>query len=398
MARKPLEHIKVLDFTHILAGPYCTMILANLGAEIIKLEKPDTGDDSRAFGPFINGQSAYFISINKGKKSIAVDLKSGKGIELVKELVREVDVVTENFRPGTMETLGLGYEDLKSVNPGIIYAAVSGFGQTGPYSQRPAYDMIVQGMSGLMSITGIPGGEPVRVGTSIGDITAGMFGAIGILAVLIDREITGEGRMVDVAMLDGQLAILENAISRYIATGQVPRPLGSEHPSIAPFAAYKTADGYIILACGNNPLWEKFLHIVGRTDLLEKQEFRTNALRAQHAGMLKGHMEEIFTQKTTAEWNRLLNEKGIPCSPINTIDRLFGDPHVAARRMLIEVEQPGTGKMKVVGNPIKISDMEQEIPVGPAPAIGQHTDQVLKAYLGYTEKEISKLKEANVIK
>jgi len=385
--RKPLEHIKVLDFTRVLAGPYCTMILANMGAEVIKVERPDIGDDSREFGPFINGQSVYFISLNRGKKSIALDLKKPESIEIIKKLVKEVDVVVENFRPGTMEKLGLGYEELKKINPRLIFATMSGFGQTGPYSRRPAYDMIVQGMSGIMSITGQEGGEPVRVGTSIGDIVAGMFGAIGILAALADRDISGQGRMVDVAMLDGQLAILENAISRYTATGEVPKPLGARHPSIAPFEAYKTKDSYVIIACGNDKLWESFCRLVGREDLLEMDIFKTNPDRVKNVQKLKEYLTEIFMQKTTAEWDEFLNKNGIPCSPINTIDKLFTDPQVLARNMLVEVEQPGAGHIKISGNPIKISGMEEEIPSDPAPQIGEHTEYILKKYLGMDYKK-----------
>ena len=398
MSRKPLEHMKVLDFTRVLAGPYCTMMLANMGAEIIKVERPDTGDDSRDFGPFVNGQSAYFISINRGKKSIAVDLKAPEGIALIKEIVKSVDVITENFRPGTMEKLGIGYEVLKQINPKLVYATMSGFGQSGPYSKRPAYDMIVQGMGGIMSITGYPDGEPVRVGTSIGDITAGMFGAFGILAAIIDREISGVGRMVDVAMLDGQLAILENAISRYAASGTVPKPLGARHPSIAPFAAYKTMDGYLILACGNDNLWERFCSVVERKDLLAMEEFKTNDLRTRNAELLKSYMDEILKAKTTEEWNGLLNKQGVPCSPINTIDKVFEDPQVIARNMLIEVDQPGVGKLKVAGNPIKLSDMSEEIPKDPAPYIGEHTKDILAGLLGYSEEQIEALKAKNIIK
>lgn len=395
--RKPLEHIKVLDFTRVLAGPYCTMILANMGAEIIKVEKPKSGDDSRSFGPFVNGQSTYFISVNRGKKSLALDLKSEEGIYIIKELVKKVDVVVENFRPGTMEELGIGYEILNSINPKIIYATLSGFGQTGPYSRRPAYDMIVQGMGGIMSITGIEGGEPIRVGTSIGDITAGMLGAIGILSSIIDVSFTGCGRMVDVAMLDGQLAILENAISRYTASGIVPKPLGTRHPSIAPFEVYKTADSYVILACGNDNLWKKFCTLAGRCDLLEISEFKTNDDRTRNAEMLKRYMDEIFSARTTAEWDEYLNKNGIPCSPINTVDKLFSDPQVLARRMLVEVEQPGIGRIKVAGNPIKLSDMGCEIPDGPAPLIGQHTREILSGYLGLTGEQLKKLSECLVI-
>ncbi|MGI5999286.1 MAG: CaiB/BaiF CoA transferase family protein [Lutispora sp.] len=379
--RKPLEHIKVLDFTRVLAGPYCTMILANMGAEVIKVERPGIGDDSREFGPFINGQSIYFISLNRGKKSIALDLKQPESIKIIKELVKEVDVVAENFRPGTMEKLGLGYEELKKINPRLIFATMSGFGQTGPYSRRPAYDMIVQGMGGIMSITGQEGGEPVRVGTSIGDIIAGMFGAIGILAALADRDISGQGRMVDVAMLDGQLAILENAISRYTATGEAPKPLGARHPSIAPFEAYKTKDSYVIIACGNDRLWESFCKLVGREDLLEMDIFKTNPDRVANVEKLKEYMTEITMERTTAEWDEYLNKNGIPCSPINTIDKLFADPQVLARNMLVEVEQPGAGKIKIAGNPIKLSGMEEELPSEPAPQIGEHTELILKKYL-----------------
>lgn len=388
---KPLKHIKVLDFTRVLAGPYCTMILANMGAEIIKVEKPGSGDDSRDFGPFVNGQSAYFISINRGKKSIAVDLKSEKGVDIVKELVKQVDVVVENFRPGTMEKLGIGYETLKGINPKVIYGALSGFGQTGPYSKRPAYDMIAQGMGGIMSITGQEDGEPVRVGTSIGDITTGMLGAIGILSSLADVSLSGLGRMVDVAMLDGQIAILENAISRYAASGTVPKPLGARHPSIAPFEAYRTRDSFVILACGNDSLWEKFCTLVERKDLLGMDCFKTNADRTKNADKLKQYLSEVFSARTTEEWNIFLNKNGIPCGPINTIDKLFNDPQIKARNMLVEVEQPGAGKLKVAGNPIKLSGMEDGLPGSPAPCIGQHTREILSKYLGLTAEQLDAL-------
>lgn len=398
MERKPLEHIKVLDFTRVLAGPYCTMILANMGAEIIKIERPDTGDDSRGFGPFINEHSVYFISINRGKKSVAIDLKSQEGIKIIKELVKEVDIVAENFRPGTMEKLGIGYDTLKEINPKLIYATMSGFGQTGPYSKRPAYDMIVQGMSGIMSITGYPDGEPVRVGTSIGDITAGMFGTIGILTALANRTVTGLGTMVDVAMLDGQIAILENAIARYTALAEVPKPLGARHPSIAPFGAFKTSDGHVVMACGNDALWETFCKVVERFDLLDKEEYKTNASRSANVDSLKVVIDEILSTKTTAEWNEYLNKNGVPCSPINTVDKLFCDPQVEARKMLVEIEQPNVGKLKIAGNPIKIGGMEQEITDKPAPLIGEHTEQILEKYLSLTDNEIKGLKEKKIIK
>lgn len=396
---KPLEGIKVLDLTRVLAGPYCTMVLANLGADIIKIERPGTGDDSRDFGPFVNGESIYFVSINRGKKSIAIDLKTKEGKELFLELVKEVDVLAENFRPGTMEKLGLGYDVLKEVNPRLIYAAMSGFGHTGPYSMRAAYDMIVQGMGGIMSITGQPGGEPIRVGTSIGDITAGLFGAIGIVASLISRETTGKGQKVDVAMLDGQVSILENAIARYTAAGEIPQPLGSKHPSITPFEAFKTKDSWAILAAGNDALWKSFCVAVNREDLLEDPRFATNDERNNNHDILKPIIDEIFIEKTTDEWLDILNEAGVPVSPINSVDKLFTDPQVEARNMLVEVEQPGVGKIKVAGNPIKLSDIppEEEVPKEPAPSIGQHTEEILKNLLGLDDKRVKELIDKKVV-
>ncbi len=399
MTRKPLEGIRVLDLTRVLAGPYCTMVLANLGAEIIKIERPGTGDDSRDFGPFVNGESIYFISINRGKKSIAIDLKTKEGKELLLDLVKEVDVLAENFRPGTMEKLGLGYDVLKKANPRLIYAAMSGFGHSGPYSMRAAYDMIVQGMGGIMSITGQPGGQPTRVGTSVGDITAGLFGVIGIVSSLISREATGKGQKVDVAMLDGQVSILENAIARYTAAGEIPQPLGSRHPSITPFEAFKTKDSWAILAVGNDALWKKFCEAINREDLIDDPRFATNDQRNNNHDSLKPIIDEIFIEKTTDEWLELLNTAGIPASPINSVDKLFTDPQVEARNMLVEVDQPGVGKIKIAGNPIKLSDIpaQEEIPEEPAPSIGQHTEEILKDLLGLGEKRVKELRDNKVV-
>lgn len=399
MTTKPLEGIKVLDLTRVLAGPYCTMVLANLGAEIIKIERPGTGDDSRDFGPFVNGESIYFISVNRGKKSIAIDLKSEEGIVLLLDLVKEVDILAENFRPGTMEKLGLGYDKLKEVNPKLIYAAMSGFGHSGPYSKRAAYDMIVQGMGGIMSITGQPGGEPTRVGTSVGDITAGLFGAIGIISALLGRQTTGKGQKVDVAMLDGQVSILENAIARYTASKEIPEPLGSRHPSITPFEAFKTKDSWVILAAGNDVLWAKFCKVIDREDLIKDPNYITNQDRNNNHDILKPILDDVFIGKTTDEWLELLNNAGIPGSPINTVDKLFTDPQIDARNMLVEVEQPGVGKIKVAGNPIKLSDIpaKDEVPEDPAPSIGQHTEEILRNMLGLDEKRVNELMSKKVI-
>lgn len=395
--KKPLEDIVVLDLTRVLAGPYCSMILANLGAKIIKVERPQTGDDSRSFGPYKNGQSAYFVSLNRGKKSIAIDLKQPEGKQIIKELTKVSDVVLENFRPGTIRKLGLSYDVLSKINPRVIYAAVSGFGHTGPYSEKPAYDIIAQALGGIMSITGQPGGEPTRVGSSIGDIIAGMFGAIGIIAALYERVFTGKGQMVDVAMLDGQVAVLENAIARYAITGEVPGPTGSRHPSITPFGGFKTKDSWVIIACGNQTIWERFCKVVGREDLLEVEEFKTNDKRTENYEKIKPILDEIVIQKTTEEWLKILEPSGVPVSAINSVDKLFNDPQVKARKMIIETEQPSMGKIYVAGNPIKLSTLTEEAVTEPAPKIGEHTVEILKTYLNYTDVKINELRKKQII-
>jgi len=395
--KKPLEDIVVLDLTRVLAGPYCSMILANLGAKIIKVERPETGDDSRSFGPYKNGQSAYFVSLNRGKKSIAIDLKKPEGKQIIKELAKVSDVVLENFRPGTMRKLGLSYDVLNKINSRIVYAAVSGFGHTGPYSEKPAYDMIAQALGGIMSITGQPGGEPTRVGSSIGDIIAGMFGAIGIIAALYERVFTCKGQMVDVAMLDGQVAVLENAIARYAISGEVPGPIGSRHPSITPFGGFKTKNSWVIIACGNQAIWEKFCKAVDREDLLEVEEFKTNEKRTENYEKIKPILDEIILQKTTEEWLKILESNGVPSSAINTVDKLFNDLQVKARKMIIETEQPDMGKIHVAGNPIKLSTLTEEVVTDPAPKIGEHTVEILKTYLNYTDVKINELRKKQII-
>ncbi|MCK4259978.1 MAG: CoA transferase [Halanaerobiales bacterium] len=379
---KPLKDVVVLDLTRVLAGPYCTMILADLGAEVIKVERPEVGDDSRTFGPFVNGKSAYFISLNRGKKSITLNLKDEKDRGIFLELVKKVDVITENFRPGTMEKLGFGYEELKKINPRLIYAASSGFGHTGPHSKKAAYDMIVQAAGGIMSITGQPGGAPTRVGASIGDINAGMFTAIGICSALYRREFTGEGQKIDVSMLDSQVAILENAIARYTTTGVAPKPLGARHPSITPFEAFKASDDWVIVAIGNDKLWAMFCETVGREDLITDPELATNAARTENYEKIKKIMDEIIAQKTSAEWIELLDNANIPVGPINTVDKLFEHPQIEARHMLVEANDPVAGKVVMAGNPIKMSSFEDEIVRESAPELGEHNEEILKRFLG----------------
>lgn len=378
MAERPLEGIKVIDVSRVLAGPYATMLLADMGAEVIKIERPGQGDDSRSFGPFVNGKSAYFMSVNRGKKSVVLNLKDPEDRERFKALVKQADVLVENFRPGAMERLGLDYEKLSVLNPRLIYAACSGFGQQGPYRLKPAYDIIIQAMSGLMSITGPGPGQPTRVGTSIADLVAALFTVIGILAALNERNRTGRGQMVDVAMLDCQLALLENALARYFATGEDPVPLGNRHPSIAPFSSFNAADGQFVLAVGNNSLWEAFCNAVGQPALLEDPRFADNASRTTHWAELHQILEELFRTKTVAEWLELLDSHGIPCGPINTISAVAGDPHVQERGMVVELVDEEAGPVKMAGLPIKFSRSSCTIDK-PAPRLGAHTEEVLSS-------------------
>ena len=391
----PLENIKVLDLTRVLAGPYATMILGDLGADIIKVDMPVIGDDARHFGPYMNSESAYFMSLNRNKRSITLNLKTEKGKQVLVEMVKKVDVIVENFRPGTMEKLGLGYEDLKKINPKLIYAASSGYGHTGPYSKRAAYDAVVQAMGGLMSITGKEGGEPTRVGTSVGDITAGLFTTIGILAAINSRNETGKGQKVDVAMLDCQVAILENAISRYVVTGEIPAPGGNKHPSIVPFEPFETVDGQIMVAAGNDVLWSNFCKAIDTYPLCEDERFATNPLRAKNYDELRPLLGEAMKVKTTQEWQDILDEAGVPNGPINTIDKVVADPQVIAREMIMEIDHPVSGKLKVPGIPIKLSDTPGDIRMT-SPLLGQHTEEILKELLNYDDAKIDELKKENI--
>lgn len=391
----PLSGIKVLDLSRVLAGPYCGMILADLGAFVVKIERPGKGDDAREYGPFINGESAYFISINRNKKSITLNLKSSEGQEIFKELVKKFDVVLENFRPGTMDKLGLGYEVLKEINPRIIYAASSGFGHTGPYRERPAYDAIIQAMGGLMSITGFPQDKPTRVGASIADIASGMFCAMGIMAALIKREKTGMGDMVDVSMLDSVVAILENAISRYEITGEIPGRLGNRHPSIVPFESFEAKDGDVMIAVGNDELWKKLCIAIDKEELVEDPRFKTNPLRVQNYDDIKRILDEIIKTKTVDEWIKIMDAVGIPCSPINTIDKVVNHPQIAARQMIATIYHPKIGKIRIPASPIKFKN--ENIVIGPAPLLGEHTDEILKEFLNISDEALEQLRKSGVI-
>lgn len=386
---KPLEGLVVLDLTRVLAGPYCSMMLADFGANIIKIEPPEVGDDSRHFGPFVGKESAYFMSLNRNKRSITLNFKKEAHIELFREMVKQADVVLENYRPGTMEKFGLGYDELKQINPKIIYAACSGFGHSGPYMDKPAYDIVVQAMGGIMSITGAEGGEPTRVGASIGDIIAGMFTAYGVMLGLFHRLKTGEGQKVDVGMLDCQVAVLENAISRYATSGVSPVPLGNRHPSITPFAAFTAKDGHLIVGAGNERLWEKLCTLIGSPELITDERFNNNGNRTNNVKELMVILDAIFVKKTINEWLALLEDAGLPCAPINTIDKIVNDPHIAARDMIVEVEHPVAGHLKMAGVPVKMSLTPGKVEYH-APLLGQHNAEILKEMFGWDQEKVEK--------
>ena len=392
----PLNEIKVLDLTRVLAGPYATMLLGDLGADVIKIEQPGTGDESRNFGPFKNGFSLYFMSVNRGKRSLTLNLKSERGQAVFKQLLAHTDVLVENFRPGTMKKLGLDYDTLKASHPSLIYAACSGFGQTGPYAEHGAYDMIIQGMGGIISITGEPDGPPVRVGTSISDITAALFTTIGILSALHHRNQTGNGQFVDVAMLDSLVAVLENAVVRYFATGEPPKPLGARHPAITPFEAFASADGHVIIALGNDTLWAKFCEHVNRSDLILDKRFQTNADRTENHSQLFPILSEIMSERTTDDWIDALGKIGVPCGPINAMDKVVNHPQVQAREMIARVAHQITGEVEVPGVPIKLSETPGDVDA-PAPSLGEHTTEILTGVLKMSPDEVEKLKQDGVV-
>jgi CoA:oxalate CoA-transferase len=375
--RGPLSGLLVVDLTRVLAGPFCTLVLADLGARIIKVETPGRGDDARAIGPFVDGRSAYFTSLNRGKESIALDLKEAGDRDVFERLLDRADVLVENFRPGAMERLGYGWESLHARYPRLVLASTSGFGQTGPYANRPAYDIVAQGMGGIMSMTGHPGGPPTRVGTSLGDIAAGLFTAIGVEAALLERERSGGGMHVDVAMLDSQVAILENAIARYAATGRVPGPLGSRHPSITPFDALETRDGYVIVAAGNDALFGALCRALDCAELAGDARFSSNDLRTHNHAELKVALEAALAERSAAEWLAVLEAAGVPCAPIQDVEQVLNDPQVTARNMVVTVDGDDDSAMRVAGNPIKLSAFEDPPRRGRAPELDADRDRIV---------------------
>ncbi len=392
-----LDGIRVADLSHVLAAPTASMILGDLGAEVIHIEPP-SGDDARAFGPFIQGQSAYFISINRNKKSVVIDLKKEEGKAILRDIIRVSDVVLENFKPTTMKSLGFSYEDCKRINPKIIYASISGYGHDSPpeFAAKPAYDMIAQAFSGLMSICGQEGGPPVRVGTSIGDIISGHQCAISILAAIRHRDTTGEGQCIDQSMVDGLLYILENALVRYTVDGDVPGPLGTKHPSITPFQTFQTKDGWIVIAAGNNSIWERFCNVLNLAGLINDERFGTNAARTENRDQLVPILEKKLIEESTETWIAKLESEGVPCSPIHTIDQIVNNPVVAYRQMLATVEQPGAGPVKIAAPPFRMTAPPGQV-YSHAPLLGEHSVEVLRDVLEYDEDSIRSLREQNVI-
>lgn len=377
----PLSGILVVDLSRILAGPYCTLLMAEMGARVIKVEPPKGGDDARAYGPFVNGKSTYFASVNRGKESIALDLKSDADRKIFERLLEKADVVVENFRPGTMEKLGYGWDTLHQKYPKLIYAAASGFGHSGPNSKDPAYDMVMQGMGGIMSITGNEGQPPSRVGMSIGDIGAGLYTAVAVNAALVHRLKTGESTKVDIGMFDCQLALLENAIMRYTVEGEIPGPLGARHPTITPFQAFKTSDGAIIIAAGNDGLFVKTCGALGRPDMAANPDYKNNALRQKHHGKLEREIEAILRANTTAHWIAVVSKAGVPCGPINNIAQALAHPQVAARNMVVEVPDGSGGMLKLAGNPLKMSAFADPPTRAPAPDLDSDRQAIL-SYIG----------------
>jgi CoA:oxalate CoA-transferase len=372
----PLAGLLVVDLTRVLAGPFCTMVLADLGARVIKVEAPG-GDDARRIGPFVGDESAYFASLNRGKQSIALDLKADADRAVFEALLGRADVLCENFRPGVMDRLGYGWETLRVRHPRLVVASTSGFGQTGPYAHRPAYDIVVQAMGGVMSLTGHPGGPPTRVGSSLGDITAGLFTAIGVQSALLERVRSGRGRRVDVAMLDAQVATLENAIARHAATGEVPGPMGSRHPSIAPFEALATARGYIVVAAGNDALFALLCETLGCAGLARDPRFASNELRRRNAPALAEALEAALALHPAEAWIERLLEAGVPCGPLNDVAAVVSDPQVVARNMVVRAPLERGGELAMAGNPIKLSDADDPATRPAAPALDADRDVIL---------------------
>jgi formyl-CoA transferase len=392
-----LSDLLILDLSRILAGPYCSMVLGDLGATVVKVERPGTGDGSRQWGPpWAGEESAYFISVNRNKQSLALDLEQEEGREIIRSLASKADVLIENFKVGTMEGWGLGYAQLKDVNSALIYCSITGYGQTGPYRERPGYDFMIQAQGGVMSITGPAQGPPYKVGVAIVDISAGMYAATAILAALHERARSGLGQHIDIALLDSQIAWLANVASNYLVTGEPPGRFGNAHPNIVPYETFEASDGWFALAVGNDRQFRRLCAVIGRPDLGEDPRFETNARRVQHRDILVPMLGETFRLRPIADWLARLLGAGIPCAPINSIDRVLTDPQAIHREMVVEVEHPEVGSLKLTGSPLKLGRTPPEYRL-PPPALGQHSETILRRLLSYDEGKIRSLRAKGVI-
>ena len=392
----PLEGVRVLDLTQILAGPFCTMLLADMGADVIKIEKPEGGDDTRRMGPpFVSGESAAFLVTNRNKRSIVLNLKTEAGVAVFRHMVKEADVLVQNLSPGSLDRMGLGYNDLKEVNSALIYCTISGFGATGPYKHRRGFDLVTQGVSGLMSITGLPDTLPLKISVPVTDLNAGMYGAYGVLCAYINRLKTGQGQHVDSSMLEGGIAYTFWESAVYFTTGEVPKPVGSTHRLLAPYQPFHTSDGYINVACANQATWERMCKAINRQDLLEDSRFAANSDRVQNVADLVEPMSETFAQKSSAHWLQVLEKAGVPCGPIYDMADVYSDPQVLAREMVVEMDHPTAGRIRNIGIPVKLSATPGSIRL-PAPTLGQHTEEIL-AQFGYSEADIAGFKKSGVV-
>lgn len=396
--KKPLAGVKVIDFTRVYSGPYCTMMLADLGAEVIKVERKGIGDDTHFFAPRVggeDGESGYFAYLNRNKKSLSLDLKAPESVEIIKELAKWADVVVENFSPGVVDKLGVGYEDLKAVNPKIIYGSISGFGQTGPYRKKPAYDVVCQAMGGFMAITGDKDGKPYKLGTSIVDASAGIHMAYAIMAALYYKEKTGVGQFIDVGMMDTAFSSLENFIVTKTLTGTAPTRDGNANLGSAPFNSFKSKDGYVTIACANNALFKKLAVAIGREDLLEIPEYSENHFRKANEKKLNAEVEKWTIERNTSEIVEILDAASVPVGPILGVDELVVDPHIKAREMLVDIEHPLLGKVKYPGNPLKFS-VTSDLNFERSPLLGEHNDYVLKDILGMDDEKVKEYKEKDI--
>ena len=395
--RRPLDGVTVLDLSRVFAGPYCTMLLADMGARVIKIEQPGTGDDTRAWGPpFVAGESAYFLSLNRNKESVALDFKHPEGRRLLDRLIARADVLVENFRPGTLDRLGLGYADLQTRLPRLVYCSISGFGQTGPKRERPGYDAVIQAEGGLMSITGPEGGRPYRLGVAISDLVTGMFAAQGILLALIARATTGRGQMIDIAMLDSTAAVLTYQASIHLMTGQVPRRLGNRHPTIAPYETFETTDGELVLSVGNDAIWRRFCAAAGLDALADDPRFATNGARVDHYAQLRPILVDLFRTNTRTHWIARLDAAAVPCGAVKDIREVLADEQILARGMVETLPHPALGSVRLLGQPIKLSDTPGGARTAP-PLRGEHTARVLEQDLGVDAATIDRLCADGVI-